>query len=88
MQFLYNVWYLDLYISRHLINNKDFFILELYLKCLNFTTVEDQILQTESIGTVDILPANKSLFKLYNIAYTPNCDANLIFLGQLCNSAI
>lgn len=84
----YSIWYLDLCAFCHLTNNKDFFILELCPKYLDFNTAKNQILQTESIGTVVILFANGLLFKFCDIAYTSDCDANLICLGQLYDNNI
>lgn len=69
-------------------NNKDLFIEELRPKCLDFTTVGGQILQAESIGTIAIPLTDRSSLKLRNVAYAPDCDSNLISLGQLHDSNI
>ncbi len=82
------IWYLDLYASHHLTNNKDLFIDEFRPKYLDFTTVGEQILYAKSIGTIAIPLANGSTVKLAGVAYTPECDSNLISLSQLHNSKI
>lgn len=82
------VWYLDFCASRHLTNNRDLFIKDLYPKCLNFTTTGGQILRAESIGTIAIPLADGSSIRLEGVVYAPECDSNLILLGQLRNSNI
>lgn len=64
------------------------FIEEFQLKSLNFTTIEGQILQAKSIGTIAIPIANEFLLKLGNVIYTSNCNSNLISLAQLHDSNI
>ena len=88
MQAPRDIWYLNLCASRHLTNNKDLFIEELRPKCLDFTTAGSQILRAESIRTIIISLADRSSLKLRNVAYAPDCDSNLISLGQLCDSNI
>lgn len=53
-----------------------------------FTTVGGQILRVESIGTIAIPLADGSSLRLCDVAYAPDYDSNLIFLGQLCDSNI
>ena len=69
-------------------NNKDLFINELRPKYLDFTTAGRQTFCAESIGTIAILLANKSTIKLEGVAYAPECNSNLISLGQLRDSKI
>lgn len=88
MQAPRDLWYLDSCASRHLTNNKDLFIEDIRPKCLDFNTAGGQILQAESIGTIAIPLADGSSLKLRNVAYAPDCDSNLISLGQLCDSNI
>lgn len=83
-----DVWYLDLCASRHLTNNKDLFIEGLQPKCLDFTTAGGQVLRAESIGTIAIPLADGSSLKLCDVAYAPDCNSNLISLGQLRDSNI
>lgn len=83
-----NVWYLDLYISWHLTNDKDLFIDDFCPKCLDFTTIGGQILQTENIDTIAISLTNRLSLKLCNVVYISDCDSNFILLGQLCESKI
>lgn len=88
MQAPKGTWYLDSCASRHLTNNKDLFIDDLQPKCLDFTTARGQILRAESIGTIAIPLANGSSIELRNVVYAPDCDSNLISLGQLRDSGI
>lgn len=44
MQALNSTWYMDLYTSRYLINNRELFVKKLKIKSLNFTTANDQTL--------------------------------------------
>lgn len=81
-------WYLDSCASRHLTNNKDLFIDDLRPKCLDFTTAGGQVLRTESIGAIAIPLAEGSSIKLRDVAYAPDCNSNLILLGQLRDSGI
>lgn len=82
------VWYLDSCASRHLTNNKDLFINELRPKCLDFTTASGQTLRAESIGTIAIPLVDGSSIRFQGVAYAPECDSNLISLGQLCDSKV
>lgn len=88
MQAPKGTWYFDSYTSHHLTNNKDLFIDDLQLKYLDFTTAGGQILCAESIGTIAIPLADRSSIELHNVAYAPDCDSNLILLGQLRDSGI
>lgn len=88
MQLPQDMWYLDLYAFKHLTNNKNLFIKSLQPKCFDFTTVGGQILWAESIGTIAILLADGSSFKLCNVVYAPDCNSNLISFSQLCDSNI
>ena len=40
------------------------------------------------VGTIAISLFSKNIIKLYNIAFAPNCDLNLIFFSQLLESNI
>lgn len=83
------VWYLDFCASRHLTNNKKLFVKDSPRpKSLDFTTAGGQIVCSESIGTIDIPLADGSSLGLNNVAYAPDCDSNLISLGQLRESGI
>ena len=82
------VWYLDSCVFQHLTNNRDLFIKELRLKCLDFTTAGGQTLCAESIGTITIPLDDGSSLRLEGVAYAPKCDSNLISLGQLRDSNI
>lgn len=82
------VWYFDSCASRHLTNNRNLFIKELRPKCLDFTTAGGQTLRAESIGTIAIPLDDGSSIRLERVAYAPECDSNLISLGQLRDSNI
>lgn len=88
MQAPKSTWYLDSCASRHLTNNKDLFIDDLRPKYLDFTAAGGQILLSESIGTIAIPLVDGSSIELGNVAYGPDCDSNLISLGQLRESGI
>lgn len=45
-------------------------------------------MRSERVGTVTIPLTNGKLFTLREVSYTPNCDSNLISLGQLRESRI
>ncbi len=83
-----DVWYLDSCASRHLTNNKNLFVNDLRPKCLDFTTAGGQILRAEGIGTIAIPLSDGSSLRLRDVAYAPDCDSNLISLGQLRESDI
>lgn len=87
MQAPRDIWYIDSCASRHLTNNRKLFVRELKAKSLNFTTTNGQTFWAESIGTVAI-PLTNGTIRLKNVAYIPECDANLISLGQLRESNI
>lgn len=82
MQAWRNIYYIDLCAFRQLTNYKSLFIGKLWSKGLDFTTVDSQKVWAESIGTIAIPLANGLLIKLDRVAYTLNCDFNLISLGQ------
>lgn len=83
-----NFWYLDLYAFQPFTNNKDLFVKELCLKYFDFTTTGGQILWAEGIEIIAIPLLDKSLLKLWDVAYGLNCNSNLISLGQLRNNNI
>lgn len=45
-------------------------------------------MRSEHAGTVVIPLSNGSSFRLQEVLYTPECDSNLISLGQLRESGI
>lgn len=88
MQAPRGVWYLDSCASRYLTNNRDLFITELRPKSLDFTTAGGQVLRAKGIENVAIPLVDGTSIKLRNVTYAPDCDANLISLGQLRDSDI
>lgn len=57
-------------------------------KSLNFITAADQVICTNEIGIIEnSLTGDKSM-ELHNVAFAPECDINLISLGQLQESKI
>lgn len=57
-------------------------------KSIDFVTAAGQILRTNQIGTVAIPLATGTTIELHNVAFAPQCDSNLISLGQLRESGI
>ena len=83
-----SIWYLDSYASQHLTNNKDLFTIKLQFKSLDFTTAGGQVLRTKRIEKVAIPLVDGISIELHDVAYTPDCNANLIFLSQLHDNNI
>ena len=80
-------WYLDSCASKHMTNNKDAFE-SLIPWVSEFTTAGGEIIRSKGIGTVTISLPNRTSIKLQNIAYIPECNSNLISLGQLRDAGI
>ena len=80
-------WYLDSYASRHICNNHEKFV-KLRPKTYEFITAGGNIIRSSQVGTVTLLLENGSNLTLTNVAYTPECDSNLISLGQLRETGI
>lgn len=80
-------WFLDSCASRHLCNDRRLFI-STRAKSIDFVTAASQIIRTEGVGTVSIPLTGGRTIKLHNVALAPNCDSNLISLGQLRESGI
>lgn len=78
---------MDLCAFRHLTNNRELFVGELKAKSLDFTTASRQTLRAESMGIIAI-PLTNKIIRLENVAYAPECDGNLISLGQFRESNI
>lgn len=76
-------WYLDFCASRHLTNNRSLFVEKIQPKAWDFTTAGGQIICSEGVGTVSIALADGSSIKLEGVSLVPNCESNLISLGQL-----
>ena len=75
-------WYLDSCASRHISNNRERFA-DLRPKSYKFVTARGTIIRSSQVGTI-ILPIENGLqLTLSNVAFTPECDSNLISLGQL-----
>ena len=80
-------WYLDSCTSRHICNNHEKFV-DLRPKTYEFITAGGNIIRSSQIGTVTLSLKNGSNLTLSNVAYTPECDSNLISLGQLRETGI
>lgn len=76
------VWYLDSCASRHICNSQEKFT-DLHPKTYEFVTADGEIIRSEQVGTVILPLENGSQLTLSNVAYAPECDSNLISLGQL-----
>lgn len=78
---------MNLCISRYLINSTELLVGDVKAKSLDFTTTNGQTLWTENVSTIAISLINR-IIRLKNVAYTLDCNANLISLKQLCKSNI
>lgn len=76
-------WFLD----SHSCNDRRLFS-NTRTKSIDFVTAAGQVIRTEEIGTVSIPLSGGTAIKLHNVALAPNCDSNLISLGQLRESGI
>ena len=73
-------WYLDSCVSRHICNNRERFA-DRWPKSYEFVTARGTIIRSSQVGTI-ILPIENGLqLTLSNVAFTPECDSNLISLG-------
>ena len=75
-------WYLDSCALRHIYNNHEKFV-DLRPKTYEFIMAGSNIIRSSQIRTVTLLLENGSNLTLTNVAYTPECNSNLISLGQL-----
>ena len=82
-----DIWYLDSCASRHICNSQKKFA-DLHPKTYEFVTAGGDIIRSEQVGTVILPLENGSQLTLSNVAYAPECDSNLISLGQLRESGI
>lgn len=80
-------WYLDSGASRHLCNDRSLFT-NLRPMSIDFVTAGKKIIRSEEIGTVSIPLADGKSIELLDIALVPECDSNLISLGQLRETGI
>lgn len=76
-----NEWYLDFCASRPICNNYEIFI-DLRPKNYKFITTSRNITRLKQVEIVILLFENSPL-TLSNVTYVPECDLNLISLGQL-----
>ena len=74
-------WYLNSCASRHICNNHEIFV-NFYPKSYKFITASRNIIRSKQVGTV-FFPLKNGILTLSNIAYVPEYNSNLIFLGQL-----
>ena len=80
-------WYLDSCALRHICNNHEKFV-DFRPKTYKFITAGSNIIRSSQVGTVTPLLKNGSNLILINIAYIPEYDSKLIFLGQLWETRI
>lgn len=57
-------------------------------KSIDFIIGVGQIIGTEEVGTLFIPLSGGTIVKIHNVALAPDCDSNLILLGQLQESGI
>ena len=81
------VWYLDSCASKHICNDQQKFA-DLRPKSYEFITAGGDIIRSEQVGTIVLPLGNGSELTLSNVAYAPECDSNLISLGQLRETGI
>lgn len=82
-----STWFLDSCAPRHLCNNRSLFR-STQARSIDFVTAAGQIIRTNEIGTVAIPLSGGKTIELHNVAFAPECDSNLISLGQLRESGI
>lgn len=82
-----SAWFLDSCASRYSCNNRSLFK-NTHAKSIDFVTAVGQIIRTNEIGTVAILLTGGTTIELHNVAFAPQCDSNLISLGQQRKSGI
>ena len=75
-------WYLDLCASRHICNNRERFA-DLRPKSYKFVIAEGTIIRLSQVGTITLPIENGLQLTLSNVAFTLECDSQLISLGQL-----
>ena len=75
-------WYFDSCISRYICNNRERFA-DLRPKSYKFVTVGGTIIRSSQVETITILLENGLQLMFSNVAFTSECDYNLISLGQL-----
>ncbi len=80
-------WFLDLCASRLLCNDRRLFS-NTRAKSIDFVTAAGQVIRIEEIGTFSIPLSGGATIELLHLALAPNCDSNLISLGQLRESGI
>ena len=81
------VWYLDSCASRHICNSKEKFA-ELWPKTYKFVTAGGIIIKSNQVRTIILFLINEIQLTLSNIIFAPECDSNLISLGQLQETGI
>lgn len=82
-----NIWFLDSCVSRYSCNNRKLFG-DMGTKNIDFVTVAEQVIHTKEIGTMFILLVDGNTIELHNVAFAPECDSNLITLGQFWEGEI
>ena len=65
-----STWFLDLYTSLYLCNNRSFFS-NTKTKSIDFVTAARQVIWIEEIGTILIPLTGGDNIKLHNVAYAP-----------------
>ena len=78
--------YLEFCALRHIYNNHKIFV-NLFPKSYKVIISGGNIIKSKQVGTM-IFPLKNSILNLSNIAYIPECDSNLISLGQFWETGI
>lgn len=73
--------------SKLIWNNQEKFV-DLWAKTYKFVTAKRDIIRSEQVETIILSLENGSQLILANIAYTLNCNSNLIFFSQFWETGI
>lgn len=82
-----STWFLDLCVSQHLCNNRCLFS-NTRAKSIDFIIAAGHVILSKKIAIVSIFLTGGIIIELHNVALAPNCNSNLISLGQLWGSGI
>ena len=80
-------WYPDSCTSRHICNHREGFT-DLRPESYEFVTAGGTIIRSSQVGTITFSIENGLQLMLSNVAFIPECDSNLISLGQLRETGI
>lgn len=82
-----STWFLDSFASRDFCNNRELFR-SIQPKSIDFVIAVGQIIQTSEVRTVAIPLFNGKIIEVHHVAFTSDCNSNLISFDQLYKSGI